>query len=461
MYDALIIGAGMSGLAAGIRLAGFQKRVCLVERQATIGGLNTFYRLRGRQYDTALHALTNYAPAHARHSPLARVLRQLRLSRDDLALAPQVGSSIIFPSARLEFSNDFELLRSEVRRCFPRQEAALARLADCLPGYDQLGQPAAQRPARQVLREFLDDPLLVEILLCPLLFYGAAQEGDLEFGQFAILFRSVYLEGLARPFEGIRRILTCLADRFTALGGQLRLGAGVRRLAARDGRVEAVLLEDGTELTARHVLSCAGWRETMRLCGQPERAASRPAGRISLVESIWVLCAEPKDLGLDRTAVFYSCSDVLRHGRPEELVDLGSGVVSTSNNFLYDRPLPEGIVRLTALASYPRWAALDPDSYREAKLRCVEAMAASACRFVPDFRPAVIDRDAFTPVTIQRYTGHDEGAVYGSPQKQYDGTTHLENLFICGADQGLVGIVGALWSGITIANKHVLHREEA
>ena len=77
-------------------------------------------------------------------------------------------------------------------------------------------------------------------------------------------------------------------------------------------------------------------------------------------------------------------------------------------------------------------------------------------RFVPDFRPAVVETDVFTPQTIQRFTGHAEGAVYGSAQKRRDGTSHLKNLFICGNDQGLVGMVGAIISGISIANQHLL-----
>ena len=42
MYDTVIIGAGMSGLAAGIRLAYYDQRVCILERHYTIGGLNSF-----------------------------------------------------------------------------------------------------------------------------------------------------------------------------------------------------------------------------------------------------------------------------------------------------------------------------------------------------------------------------------------------------------------------------------
>ena len=102
MYDTIIIGAGMSGLAAGIRLAYYDQRVCLLERHYTIGGLNSFYRLRGRDYDVGLHALTNFTPKGAKTGPLARLLRQLRLKWDDFAIAPQLGSQIAFPSARSE-----------------------------------------------------------------------------------------------------------------------------------------------------------------------------------------------------------------------------------------------------------------------------------------------------------------------------------------------------------------------
>ncbi len=61
-YDVAIIGAGMSGLAAGIRLAYFNKRVCIVEKHYAYGGLNSYYRLDGREFDVGLHAVTNYVP---------------------------------------------------------------------------------------------------------------------------------------------------------------------------------------------------------------------------------------------------------------------------------------------------------------------------------------------------------------------------------------------------------------
>ncbi|GIT64560.1 MAG: hypothetical protein Ct9H300mP23_01870 [Nitrospinota bacterium] len=51
--------------------------------------------------------------------------------------------------------------------------------------------------------------------------------------------------------------------------------------------------------------------------------------------------------------------------------------------------------------------------------------------------------DSFTPKTIKKYTGHLNGAVYGSPRKIKNGKTPVNNLFICGTDQGFLGIIGA------------------
>ena len=87
-YDTILIGAGMSGLAAGIRLAQFDQRVLILERHYLWGGLNSFYKKAGRRFDVGLHALTNYVPKGTRGAPLTKLLRQLRLRYEDLHLAP-------------------------------------------------------------------------------------------------------------------------------------------------------------------------------------------------------------------------------------------------------------------------------------------------------------------------------------------------------------------------------------
>ena len=75
---------------------------------------------------------------------------------------------------------------------------------------------------------------------------------------------------------------------------------------------------------------------------------------------------------------------------------------------------------------------------------------------LPDFRPHIVADDVFTPTTIHHFTGRLNGAVYGSPVKVRSGLTPFEGLFVCGTDQGFLGIVGAMLSGISIANARVL-----
>ncbi len=462
MYDTIIIGAGMSGLAAGIRLAHFDQRVCVLERHYTIGGLNSFYRAGGRDYDVGLHAMTNFARKGTKRGPLAKLIRQLRFSWEDFALAEQIGSSIRFPDAQLDFGNDIGLLESEIARHFPSCIDGFRKLCQTLLDYDDLAgdEPQFNLSARRVLEGLIPDPLLREMLLCPLMWYGNAREEDMDYGQFCIMFRACYLEGFARPFKGVRVILKNLVRKFRGLGGELKLRSGVSRIHVEDGRAVGVVLDDGTEIAGRRILSSAGTIETLRLCDDISEVDVATAGQLSFIESISILDKQPQDFGFDRTIVFYNDSDTFHWRKPEHsLCDVRTGVICSPNNYRYtsaEGNLPDGVIRITTLANHDRWSALPEPQYRAEKIAQYEAAVESAVRFMPDFRRLTIATDVFTPKTIRRFTWHDNGAVYGAPDKRLDGTTHLSNLFLCGTDQGFVGIVGAVLSGISMANRHCL-----
>jgi phytoene dehydrogenase-like protein len=455
MYDTVIIGAGMSGLAAGIRLAYYDRSVCILERHTTIGGLNSFYRQGGRNYDVGLHAVTNYTPKGTRKGPLARLLRQLRMQWEDFALAPQIGSEIAFPDVRMRFGNDFALLQSEVDRCFPNQKDNFKKLLDKIVDYDDLEQSLFNVTARPILRETITDPLLAEMILCPIMWYGNPRARDMDFGLFCIMFRSIFLEGFARPYAGVRLILKTLVKKFRNLGGELKLRTGVERINVENGRASGVVLDDGQQLEARQILSSAGWVETMRMCDHAEMADADQAGNLSFVEAIAVLDRQPRELDHHRTTLFFNDSEKFHWEQPDDLCDVRTGVICSPNNFAYDdgASLDEGLIRITAQANFDRWNDLSAEDYQLAKLRCYDRVLQSGVRFMLDFRNHVIDTDMFTPTTIRRFTSHDNGAVYGSPRKKLDGETHLSNLFLCGTDQGFVGIIGAMFSGVAMANR--------
>jgi hypothetical protein len=212
------------------------------------------------------------------------------------------------------------------------------------------------------------------------------------------------------------------------------------------------------------VLSSAGYAETMRLCDPPQAAAAAAnTGALTFVETITVFDRPPAAWGWgDDTIVFFNDSDRFEYAAAREQVDLRSGVICLPNNFDYgETGLPEGLFRVTCLASYERWAHLPEETYQAGKKHWFAAATRSARRFLPAVDDAVlagaqVATDMFTPRTIRKFTGHLNGAIYGAPRKIRDGRTHLDNLHLCGTDQGFLGIVGAMLSGISMANYHVL-----
>jgi len=475
-YDVAIIGAGMSGLAAGIRLAHFGKRVCIFERHNAIGGLNSFYSIAGRKYDVGLHAVTNYVRPGVKGTPLTKLFRQLRIDRDEFALCEQRQSRVSFGprgECTLRFSNDFAFLESEVAQTFPAQIDGFRALIATIRTYDDVSLDAPTVSARAIVRRHISDPLLEDMLFCPVMYYGSASAHDMDFGQFVIMFKALFFEGFARPLDGVRVILRVLLAKYREAGGIRRMKCGVKKIIPRNGRVAALLLDSGEEVTATHILSSAGAPETFAMidgasngggANTPGAEAPNKKGVCaphSFVETISVLREQPAGLGWgDDTIVFFNDSEKFAYGCPETQVDVRSGVICFPNNFAYPegQQLPEGLVRCTCLANPSKWFGLPEEHYRADKARCFAEIETSARRFLPPLvkTPEVLATDMFTPRTIHRYTGHTNGAIYGSSEKIRSGKTPLENLYLCGTDQGFLGIIGAMLSGISMANYHIL-----
>jgi phytoene dehydrogenase-like protein len=468
-YDVAIIGAGMSGLAAGIRLAHFGKKVCIFERHNAPGGLNSFYSLAGRKFDVGLHAMTNYVPVGVKGTPLGKLLRQLRIEREEFALCPQKQSKVSFgPSGEttLKFTNDFTVLDAEVVAKFPAQAGGWRRLVQLVKTYDDVSLDAKPVSAREVVTQHLTDPLLVDMIFCPVMYYGSAQERDMEFGQFVIMFKALYLEGFARPLDGVRVIIRVLLEKYRQAGGERRMKCGVTKIIEQQGRAAMLQLDDGTEITADHVISSAGYPETMKMCEPPHtREADANTGALSFCETISVFKRPPATWGWgDDTIIFFNDSARFDYAAARELVDERSGVICFPNNFDYaGGQLEEGLFRVTCLASYAKWAALAEPDYLAAKKLNLETMQRSARRFLPPVDDGtlaanLVTVDMFTPRTVRKFTGHFNGAIYGAPHKVRDGRTHLSNLYLCGTDQGFLGIIGAMLSGISMANYHILQK---
>lgn len=455
----IIIGGGLSGLAAALRFARFIPDVLVLERHSRLGGLNSYYYRNKRLFETGLHAITNYAAPKDKKAPLNRLLRQLKLKRKDLQLHQQLESEIRFlDEASLRFSNDFQLLCQQIETKFTKSFPGFLELVSYIDGYDPF-RPAPFRSAKILIQEKLHNTLLTDMLLCPLMYYGSSIENDMDLGQFVIMFRAIFQEGMFRPAGTIKDLIDLLEQNLTEYGGTIRTKAGVKRIITENNTVQGIELHGGEEIQCDHILSTIGSQETYTLLGNKTKLSPLP--RLGFIETIYELPGEYHlKKAEDKTIIFYNDGSSFNYANPQEHVDLSSGVICMPQHFSDLPPLPFTEVRTTHLANYGQWKLFEEDkeSYENRKDHYANRSLRVAEKILGNFGSNVVYRDTFTPLTIERFTAKKEGAIYGSPAKIKDGDIGYNNLFLAGTDQGFLGIVGAMLSGVSMVNQHILPR---
>ena len=150
MYDTVIIGAGLSGLAAGIRLAYYDQprlhpRAAHDDRRAEF--VLSARRPQLRRRPARRHQL------HAQgrpQGPLARLLRQLRLSlgRFRPGAADRLADRVSRREPRVH-QRFGRCCRAKSPASFPAERDNFRRLLGEIADYDELGSPAADS-AREV-----------------------------------------------------------------------------------------------------------------------------------------------------------------------------------------------------------------------------------------------------------------------------------------------------------------------
>ncbi len=470
-YDAIIIGAGMSGMAAAIRLGMYDKKVLLLEKHVISGGLNSYYSRSKLPFDVGLHALTNFAARSERRKPLTKLLKQLRIPYDEFKLTSQYQSQISFPDTKLQFSNDIELLISEIEKNFFGEKENFLRLLEEIKNFNEVALDNPYESAKEKLAQFIKTPLLREMIMAPLLIYGSAWEMDMDYSQFVIMFKSIYLEGFGRPEGGVRTIIQVLLNKLKENNVEVCYRNGVEEIITQNGQAVGVKTTRGQTIHSPLILSSAGLPETMKLTDAQENSNEKKfpeTGKMSFTEAIYITKQRPSDYGQDNTIIFYNNRNEYQYKRPEGYVDPQSAVICFPNNFRYGQnhagpfedDFQQGVLRITMMANYNKWKEakeIGREEYLRQKEQVHNASVEILAAHLPKFNPEDITfKDIFTPTTVERYTGHFGGCVYGSPDKSRDGTTPIKGLVVCGTDQGFLGIIGSMLSGISMANLYGL-----
>ncbi len=454
--DDVILGAGFSGLSAALRLAQFGRKVVVLEKHTLPGGLNSYYYRPGKYvYDSGLHVLTNRCPVSRRWG-MPFVYRQLGLSAEQLPLhAPTAPSLVRLGDCSLETPVEGEALLEKIAADYPAQSDGWRALWALLR-QDQLEPALAATPAREVLERYLGDAQLIDLLRLPVFLYGGYSAGDISFLIFRNIFRSLFIEGVGHP-GSIKPWLDSLVSALKAAGGEVFYRAPVVAIEHQDGAVQAVRLESGQRIRAGNVVSSIGWAETRRLLeSAPDDAPTAQTACISAVETTFCLSREEAAQACPHPMVFFHADE--RFDWDPAAHPFQSYSISCAAHFDFPEEPEYCFFKIAAYLGGEGWLGLDEDTYSEKKEAARARLEAELREKLPGLLHIPDDavNETMTPRTVHRYTSHVDGAIYGGADKSFSGETRHRNLFLVGNDQGGIGVVGALISGIVVANLKIL-----
>lgn len=305
-FDALVVGAGVSGLVAATDLSWRGHRVLVVEQDHQAGGLMAGIRRRGFHFDVGCQSFEDMGIVF----PLLEAY-DLR----DLAAFRRARFRIVMPGLDVDVDS-IPQVRAEFQRAFPASAASLGRVFDLhertsgllraqfAPGrvphvrdgasasllrwaLGALAAPGARSPRALLAR-------LGDLRTCLLEDSGSWYERQLEpstardllarcgYTRMSVFVASAFWHLWAHdywyPEGGLQPFFARWVERLEARGVRFLFKRQVASLVQRGGRVEAAVTDRGERLRAREVVYTGDWRQALRLVGRerfPRRAAER------------------------------------------------------------------------------------------------------------------------------------------------------------------------------------------
>lgn len=436
----VVIGAGMGGLAAAIRLAASGVAVTLIEAAATPGGKMRCLPTEAGPVDAGPTVLT----MRSTFDDLFSVAGE-RLDDHLTLLAQPVLARHWWPDgSRLDLTGDRETDAAAVAALSGHDQAAAFRRFDALAqglhdAFDaplmRASQPraaailraVATRPAlwpallpgmtlTRLLRRQFRDPRLVQLFARYATYVGGRP--DHSPAVLALIWRAE-ANGVWAVQDGMYRLAEALAALAARRGVTLRYGARARRIIRQGGRVTGVQLEMGETLPCRACIH-AGDPAALtsgRLGEGLERSLPKTATQPrSLSAWVWSFAATP-DGPLARDLLHHNV--FFPNDTAQEFGPIGRGnMPDTPTLYLCaeDRaagPVPQGPERFEIIINAPAGRPDQPEDFARCQARTFLTLRRMGLWFSPEPGPQALT----TPAMLDRLFPGSGGAIYGrSPE---------------------------------------------
>ena len=495
MWDAIVIGSGIGGLAASAALAKRQHRVLLLEQHTVAGGLTQTFRRQNWEFAPGLHYLAGVGPQPGPEGQFGRLLDWL--SDGALRFAPCANPYDVVHLPGFEFGivHPETAYRDALLARFPHQQAAITHWFEaCAEArhsaytlFALRGMPhwlawglrlwrgeEAGRWARHTLADELariDDAALRAVLGGRWGDYGAVP-AQAPFVEHALVTHA-YDGGSYYPVGGPARFAQTLVRVVEAAGGELRLGCDVRQIVTAAGRATAVEYEHGGQRQreeARHVVSAMGVANTVDCLAADAAAAWQRSIRafapglsyVSLFVGLegdvaaagassanhWIF--ESEDIG----AVWQRPAD-------DDAPGLFVSFPSQKDPDCTGGPTAEVVAVVDGSAFAPWLARADaerPEDYLAFKGWVEDRLLTQFLRHFPALAPLVRFHEMSTPLTQRHFVRTPEGSMYGleltadrmtTPDLRV--RTPVAGLYLAGQDVMGPGVPSAFMGGLMAA----------
>ena len=499
--DAVVIGGGLGGLAAGAMLAGHGRKVVVLEQHTVPGGYAQCFQRGPYRFDVSLHALNGLAPGGGMDH-LYRDLGiwdRLRLHRLDPLY------QLRLPDREVTAHADWYRYESELIGHFPAEATGIrAYLDEAFAAYRDVrrmeeDQAAGRMPApadfpacypaltrisgetwEQMMSRHVADARVRSVLAALWGYFGLPPS------RCAALTAAVGTAGYHEhggwyPEGGSGALSNALAQVLRERGGEIRCGVLATGIQLSHERAVAVTTSDGQRLEAEVFISNASAPATMlEMVGRDHLPGDYAAQVASPVPSYTIFNVY---LGLNRDVfaeqrlaheLFYrgsftteECQAAARRG------DWRKAAVGITDYTQVDpgcAPPGHAAVVLATVASWDHedtWGTggdltdyHQRPGYLQVKKQMADGLIARADAAVPGLAGAIEFREASTPLTNFRYTRNPRGAIAGyenTPENSGLGwlpqETPVRNLFLAGAWTNAGGQNPAIGSGVTAASR--------
>ncbi len=499
IYDAVVIGSGVSGLTAALTLAQQGHSVLILEAAKSVGGMLNPFQRKKFCFDIGLH----YVSEVGQNENLRLLLDSLELTDIKFrAIAPQCFDRYIFPGYEGICCQGYEAWMKQLTDKFPKEKDNIRRFVTlfqivdiifwgyltplnlkqwtCVFKYPFTLVQFFYMPFSTLLDYYFKDQALKNIISAPILFNLGTSPRSTQAIKGVGLLSQMIRSGLYYPVGGSKHY----REQYLKLLRQYDVDILRKHEVYKIEKLKTSFFALDTKQQARYlsrvVISTIDAVETYSMVQSkwyPQLTKHRiqqiPPSLGNVCVYLGLNCDLRKSNMTDANIIRYPATDIeqtvteIKQG--EFPLAFGLSSSSLKDPLLKDQGCQHtlGLMTLAPMQPFIRWQGLNPykrgDDYIKFKNDIADRMIEKAERdYVPGLRQAISVKEVSTPLTNFSFVRARAGGVWGSMscvgplwQRQFGTKTMIRGLYLAGSSVYEPGVYFCTLSG-RVAGYHAL-----